>query len=75
MSVNDQDVQSDCRLFGNERQQEALAPAPPGGPCRCSRHRHNMAGDSFEATLRHHPDPGSPQHPLERQPVSFLQSP
>jgi len=48
MSVNDQDLRSDCRLFGNERQQETLAPAAPGRPCRCSRHRHNMAGDSFE---------------------------
>jgi hypothetical protein len=51
MSANDQDVQSDCRLFGNERQQETLTPAAPGRPCRCSRHRHHLAGDSFEATF------------------------
>jgi hypothetical protein len=36
-------VQSDCRLSGNGRQQETLARAAPGRPCRCSRHRHNMA--------------------------------
>jgi hypothetical protein len=51
MSVNDQHVQSDCRLFGNERQQETLAPAAPGRPCHRSRHRHNMADDTFEATF------------------------
>ena len=51
MSVNDQHVQSDCRLFSNERQQETLAPAAPGRPCRCSRHRHNMANDTVEATF------------------------
>jgi hypothetical protein len=51
MSGNDQDVQSDCRLFGNERQQETLVSAAQGRRCRCSRHRHNMACDSFEATF------------------------
>jgi hypothetical protein len=51
MSVNDQDLNSDRRLFGNERQQETLASAAPGRPCRCPRHRHNMAADSFEATF------------------------
>jgi hypothetical protein len=57
MSVHDQDLQSDCRLFGNERQQETLAPAAPGRPCRCSRHRHNMADDTFETIF----DPIPPQ--------------
>ncbi len=51
MSVNDQDLRSDCRLFGNERQQETLAPAAPGRPCRRSRHRHNMAHDTLETTF------------------------
>jgi hypothetical protein len=48
MSVNDQDLHSDCRLFGNERQEETLASAAPGRPWRRSLHRHNMSGDSFE---------------------------
>jgi hypothetical protein len=51
MSVNDQDVQSDCRLFGNERQQRTLAPAIATRPCHGSRHRHNMADGRFETTF------------------------
>jgi hypothetical protein len=75
MSVNDQDLHSDCRLFGNERQQETLASAAPGRPWRRSRHRHNMAHDAFEATFTPHPDPGLLQHPGERLTVSPLHSP
>jgi hypothetical protein len=55
MSANDQHIQSDCRLSGNERQRETLAPTPPAKPCRCPRHRHNMAGDSFETIFGHIP--------------------
>jgi hypothetical protein len=51
MSVHDQDLQSDCRLFGNERQQETLASAAPGTPWRRSRHRHMMAGHTFETAF------------------------
>ena len=57
MSVNDQHVQSDCRLFGNERQQETLAPAAPGRPCHRPQHRDNMANDSSETAF----DPIPPQ--------------
>jgi hypothetical protein len=42
-------VQSGCRLSGNGRQQETLARAAPGRPC--SRHRHNLANNSFETTF------------------------
>jgi hypothetical protein len=51
MSVNDQNLHSDCRLFGNERQQETLASAAPGSPWRRSRHRHIISGDTFESAF------------------------
>ncbi|NYH20076.1 hypothetical protein [Paraburkholderia bryophila] len=50
-----QDVQSDCRLFGNERQQETLARVTPGRPRRCSRHRCDMEGNSIETRSAHFP--------------------
>jgi hypothetical protein len=51
MSVNDQDLNSDRRLFGNERQQETLASAAPGSPWHRSRHRHIISGDTFETAF------------------------
>jgi hypothetical protein len=51
MSANDQDLHSDRRLFGNERQQETLASAAPGSPWRRSRHRHIISGDTFETAF------------------------
>lgn len=51
MSVNDQDLHSDCRLFGNERQQETLASAAPCTPWRRSRHRHIIPDDTFETAF------------------------
>jgi hypothetical protein len=51
MSANDQDLHSDCRHFGNERQQETLASAAPGSPWHRSRHRHIISGDTFETAF------------------------
>jgi hypothetical protein len=51
MSAIDQDLHSDRRLFGNERQQETLASAAPGSPWRRSRHRHIIPVDTFETAF------------------------
>jgi hypothetical protein len=51
MSVNDQDLHSDRRLFGNERQQETLASAASSRPWRRSWHRHILSGDTFQTAF------------------------